>query len=364
MVRLAPIVALQCDPPGLRASPQLKEDLVSNRRRPPVAGLVAVAAAAAMVVTAVVVRNPADAAVGAAAAASPSMTMSMPPAGGAWVPVDQGKWQAQLAAFNAMTPRPLPANPRRNPEFNATCTYSHSFKDDPIVFPGQPGASHMHTFIGNDSTNANTTTDSLYAHTASSCAPAEDHSAYWVPTLYEHGQPVEPDQFVVYYGSLLPDTTHTVPMPQGLRMIVGDAKLQAPTPAGTVNQFYCAGGPQDGRTRSTDGNWPVCDGGHLHFTMRFPDCWDGQHLDSPNHKDHVSFGYGGGCPAAFPVPIPAVTYSISWPTAGTADGFTLASGMASSIHGDAFFAWDNDAMGHRVKDCVVQKVQCNTAGQY
>jgi Domain of unknown function (DUF1996)/Carbohydrate binding module (family 6) len=303
----------------------------------------------------------------------PSMTMpstsmpatSMPAPTGSWIDVDQAKWQAQLAAFQAMTPRPIPAGARKNPEFNATCTYSHSAPDDPIVFPGAKGASHLHSFIGNDSTDANTTTDSLLKFTASSCQPLEDHSAYWIPSLKENGNWVEPDQVVVYYGSLEADPSKTVPMPQGLRMIAGDAKLQVPTPQGSINAFYCAGGPQDGKERSTDGNWPVCgDGGTLHFTLRFPDCWDGLHLDSPTHKGHVAFGYAGACPAAFPVPIPAVTFSIAYPTSGTVAGFQLSSGMASSMHGDAFFAWDDDALGHRVKDCVVQSTPCNTAGEF
>ena len=297
---------------------------------------------------------------------APTMSTTAPPPAPAvgWLPVDQARWSAQLAAFPAMTPRPDPGSPRRNAEFNATCTYSHSAPDDPIVFPGLSGASHMHSFIGNDGTNANTTTDDLMKFTASSCEPLEDHSAYWVPTLYEHGQPAEPRQVVVYYGSLLQDKTKTVPMPLGMRMIAGDAKLQTATPQGPVHQFYCAGGPPEGRERSTDGNWPVCDGGTLTYTLDFPDCWDGKHLDSPNHKQHLSFGAGGACPAAFPVPIPAVKFVIFYATSGTRDGFRLSSGMASSMHGDAFFAWEDDAMAHRVKDCVVQVIQCNTAGGF
>ncbi|RSM45346.1 coagulation factor 5/8 type domain-containing protein [Actinoplanes sp. ATCC 53533] len=298
--------------------------------------------------------------------ASPSATSATPTpaATTGWIPVDQERWAAQLAAFRAMTPRPVPANRGRNAEFNATCQYSHSAPDDPIVFPNMAGASHLHSFVGNDSTNAASTPDSLTRLTASSCKPFEDHSAYWVPTLFEHGKAVEPEQVVVYYGSLLEDKTKTVPMPYGMRMIAGDAKKQEPTPRGAVNQFYCAGGPQDGKTRSTDGNWPVCDGGTLHFTLRFPDCWDGKHLDSPNHKSHVAFGGGGKCSGDYPVAIPALTFSIAYPTSGTADGFKLASGMASSMHGDAFLAWEDDAMAHRVKDCVVQETPCNTAGKF
>jgi len=305
------------------------------------------------------------------ASPSPTVTASSPAPSAStssdtgWIPVDQARWAAQLAAFEARTPRPVPAGHNKNAEFNATCTYSHMKPDDPIVFPNMPGASHMHSFIGNDITSASTTADDLMKFTSSSCQPAEDHSAYWVPTLYEHGQPVQPGSVVVYYGSLETDKSLTVPMPAGLRLIAGDAKKQIPTPQGAVNAFYCAGGPQDGATRSTDGNWPVCgDGGTLHFTLRFPDCWDGKHLDSPGHKSHVSFGAGGTCPAAFPVPIPAVTFSISYPTSGSADGFTLSSGMASSMHGDAFFGWEDDAMAQRVKDCVDQVAQCNTAGQF
>jgi hypothetical protein len=293
------------------------------------------------------------------ASAMPSMSATTT---AGWIPIDQAKWQAQLAEFNALTPRSVTTT-RHNPEFNATCTYSHSAKDDPIVFPGVAGASHMHSFIGNNSTNANTTDESLLALTASTCNPVQDHSAYWVPSLIENGNYVEPKQVIVYYGSLLADTTKTVPMPQGLRMIAGSAKLQVPTPAGSVNAFYCAGGPQDGVARSADGNWPVCQaGGTLTYFLRFPDCWDGLHLDSPDHKGHVSFGVGGGCPALFPVPIPAVSIELLYPTSGTTAGFSLSSGMASSMHGDGFFAWDNNVMAERVKDCVVPKVQCDTFG--
>jgi hypothetical protein len=286
------------------------------------------------------------------------------PSGDGWVTIDQAAWNAQLTAFNAMAPRAVPANSVRVPEFNASCQYSHSKPDDPIVFPGLAGASHMHSFLGNDSTDANTTTDTLLRNAGTSCRPAEDLSAYWIPSLYEHGQVVEPKDVVVYYGSRLTDSSRTVPFPQGFRMIAGDAKLQVPTPAGSVNQFYCAGaGGEIGR--SADGNWPLCaPGATLMFQLVFPDCWDGVHLDSPTHKAHVAYTYDGTCHGDFPVAIPSVSFLIAYPTSGTADGFQLASKMASSMHGDAFFAWDNAALGHRVKNCVVQRAKCNTAGDF
>ena len=283
------------------------------------------------------------------------------PGGAGWVVMDQAVWQQQLAQFNAIPAKTVPANAVRVPEFNATCAYSHSRPDDPIVFPNMPGASHMHSFLGNPSTNAATSTQTLLQNAGTTCRPGQDLSAYWIPSLFERGQVIEPKDVVVYYGSRLADPTRTVPFPQGFRYIAGDARLQTPTPAGSVNAFYCAG-PGGEIGRSADGNWPRCaPTATLMFQLVFPDCWDGIHLDSPSHKEHVAYG---NCSGQFPVAIPSVSFLISYPTAGSADGFQLASGMASSMHGDSWMAWDNAALGQRVKNCVVQNAKCNSAGTY
>ncbi|MGX6601050.1 DUF1996 domain-containing protein [Micromonosporaceae bacterium Da 78-11] len=304
---------------------------------------------------------------GSTAPTTPATTAptTAPPAGAGWVDVDQAAWAKQLAEFKAMPFRPITNNPVRVAEFNAACTVSHSKADDPIVLPNLPGGSHMHSFLGNDSTDAATTTDTLLKNVGSSCKPGDDHSAYWIPTLYENGKAVEPHGVTVYYGSRLPDTTKTVPFPQGFRMIVGDAKKQAETPKGANGQFWCAGaGGEAGR--SADGNWPVCaKTAELTFQLTFPDCWDGVHLDSPDHKSHVGGADSKGvCSGKFPLAIPSLSFVIGYPTSGSDAGFKLSSGNASSMHGDAFFAWENDALGHRVKDCIVQKAKCNTAGTF
>ncbi|MGK5677939.1 DUF1996 domain-containing protein [Actinoplanes sp. URMC 104] len=293
-------------------------------------------------------------------------TTSAPAGEGAgWVVMDQAKWQAQLAEFNAMKPKAITNNPVRVAEFNASCTVSHAASDDPIVLPGLPGGSHRHSFLGNDSTDAFTTTDTLLKNAGSSCKPGEDRSAYWIPSLLENDKVVEPHGVTVYYGSRLPDTTKTVPFPQGFRMIVGDAKKQVATPKGAPGQFWCAGaGGEIGR--SADGNWPVCaKTAEITFQLTFPDCWDGVHLDSPDHKSHVGPADSSGkCSGKFPVAIPSLSFVIGYPTSGSAAGLKLSSGNASSMHGDAFFAWDNAALGHRVKDCIVQKAKCDTFGNF
>lgn len=70
-------------------------------------------------------------------------------------------------------------------EFQVFCGTDHQNTGDPIVFPGQAGKSHMHSFFGN--TNAASTTESLMTK-PSSCArdmQTTDRSAYWVPALYQ-----------------------------------------------------------------------------------------------------------------------------------------------------------------------------------
>ncbi|RKR91105.1 uncharacterized protein DUF1996 [Micromonospora pisi] len=306
----------------------------------------------------------------AAATASAATAPKIPRTG--WVPVDNTAWKAQVSAYNALKVDPVPAGVGNLPEFRADCQYSHSLPDDPIVAPGLPGASHMHSFVGNKAVDANTVAEDLTKFTATSCKPVQDHSAYWVPTLYDNatGKPVETTGFRVYYRSHMSNSTGQMPMPNGLRMITGDAKKKKPTPRGATGQFYCAfygPGDLDGIARSTNGNWPICGGdATLHFMMQFPDCWDGKHLDSPNHKDHVAYGAGNTCPRSHPVKIPAITFDIRYGAKGTPAGYYLSSDKegksASSMHGDAFVMWDVDTMNKRTKNCVLQRRTCDNYG--
>ena len=48
-------------------------------------------------------------------------------------------------------------------EFQTNCSVTKRAPDDPIVFPNLPGASHDHSFVGNNTVNASTTLNSLVA---------------------------------------------------------------------------------------------------------------------------------------------------------------------------------------------------------
>ncbi|MET0424811.1 MAG: DUF1996 domain-containing protein [Actinoplanes sp.] len=296
------------------------------------------------------------------------------PAKPGWTNVDPAAWKAQVSAYRNRKIDPVPAGVGNLPEFRADCKYSHRLADDPIVLPGLPGASHMHSFVGNKALDADTRAADLMKFTATTCKPVQDHSAYWVPTLYDNatGKPVETTGFRVYYRSLRNNSTGQMPMPNGLRMIAGDAKKKVPTPRGAQGQFYCAfygPGDLDGVARSTNGNWPICgEPATLHFMLQFPDCWDGKHLDSPDHKSHVTMGSDQGCPASHPVRIPAITFDIQYGAKGSKAGYYLSSDptgkSASSMHGDAFVMWDVDAMNKRTKDCIQQRKTCDNYGYY
>ncbi len=297
-----------------------------------------------------------------AAAAPPG---SAPPARPGWVRVDAAQQAADVKAFFAMKPRKVTNNPVKVPEFNASCKASHRNDDDPIVAPGLPGASHNHTFMGNTSTDAFSTADSLFANKATTCTPAQDHSAYWIPTLLKNGKAVNPSGVTVYYGSRLRDPGKTVPFPFGFRMITGDAKNQVDTPDKQGNHFWCAGiGGETGRT--PDGEWPVCaKTANLVRQVTFPDCWDGKHLDSPDHKSHVGpADRDGKCSGKFPVAIPSVSFVIGYPLSTDTAGIKLASGTGFSMHADFFNAWEPKALAERVRNCLNQGVKCGSDGQF
>jgi hypothetical protein len=306
----------------------------------------------------------------AAATAKPAKAADPVPRTG-WLPVDQAAWDRQLAAYRKTKADP-PGDAGNLPEFRADCQYSHRKPDDPIVAPGLPGASHMHSFVGNKAVDAHTTAADLMKFTATTCKPKVDHSAYWVPTLYEAAtkKPVETTGFRVYYRSIRDNSRGIVPIPNGLRMIAGDAKKRVPTPRGAQGQFYCAfygPGDVDGYARSDNGNWPICaEPAGLHFMLQFPDCWDGKNLDSPNHKDHIAFGTNNACPSSHPVRIPALTFDIAYGAKGSKAGYYLSSDpngrSASSMHGDAFVMWDEKQMNQRVRNCIAERRTCNNTG--
>lgn len=86
--------------------------------------------------------------------------------------------------------------------FRTYCFYSHMAADDPLVAPGRPGGSHLHTFFGNTGVDAFSTADSIQFGGESTCrGGTANRSAYWVPSIIDTntGQAIVPEFLIAYY---------------------------------------------------------------------------------------------------------------------------------------------------------------------
>jgi hypothetical protein len=97
--------------------------------------------------------------------------------------------------------------------FSIRCGLSHRADDDPIVYPGQPGAAHTHDFFGNRSTDAGSDYESMMDGDTS-CELEADTAGYWVPTLLgPDGTPVQV-RFMFAYGTCRYSAVPRAPSPR------------------------------------------------------------------------------------------------------------------------------------------------------
>ncbi|MDG6101624.1 DUF1996 domain-containing protein [Dactylosporangium aurantiacum] len=274
-------------------------------------------------------------------------------------------WEFQVFGTGGSTPTSnpttIPPGAVRVAEFLADCPFSHRLPDDPIVFPGLPGASHMHSFFGSTVTNGNTTVNDL-ANGPSNCNPAVDKSSYWVPTLYQDGVAKEPVITTFYYlGEGVSDAVReqTQSLPYGLRIVAGNAKATAPD-ATTISRWSCLHHNEAGAGKDFI-NCPA--DSMLESYLDFPQCWNGRDLDSADHKSHMAYPVNGACPATHPVPVPKLRQVLRYPVNGDPSRIRLSSGAGFTMHGDFFNAWPQAEMDRRVAYCIRLKVKCGADGR-
>ncbi|MFI7599480.1 DUF1996 domain-containing protein [Actinoplanes sp. NPDC049681] len=256
---------------------------------------------------------------------------------------------------------PVTNPPTTHHEFQANCSVSRSnLPDDPIVFPNLPGASHSHTFMGNTTTNAATTLASLQAG-QTSCITPGDRTGYWMPTLLNGDTPVQPvGRQVIYYKSGVIDYRSVRPSPPGLRYVVG-------SPSATLAEFRDAPGAVEGwecgdSVRNWDFPASCVVGSQLNIRYQAPSCWDGIHLDTPDHKSHMAYPVVGVCPASHPVAVPMIEFKMAFPVSGTMADVRLASGRGYSFHYDFYNAWDAPTLAALVTHCINGGLQCDPRG--
>lgn len=243
-------------------------------------------------------------------------------------------------------------------QFVVECPFSHALPDDPIVYPNDAGASHLHVFFGNVASNADATLDSLLGQ-GTTCEQQQDTASYWAPALLDNGQLIEPVKSVAYYRAGVGiDPTTVVAFPPGLLMIAGDAMATEAQPTSVVAWSCGSGGMRDELP-------PSCpeDRG-LRIDITFPDCWDGKNLDVDGHRTHMHYSSNGKCPSSHPVSVPQLIFSVAYPVHGDASHLQLASGGLMTGHADFINSWDQEKLEEEVALCIGRDIVCGvTSGR-
>ena len=243
--------------------------------------------------------------------------------------------------------------------FNSACRFSHRAPDDPIVHPGHEGMAHSHDFIGNETTDAHSTYDTMVGR-RTTCDRPRDTAAYWFPTLSKDGVPQESRLTLVYYRTGgLADKEQIRPIPADLKIIAGSASATGPQDVRIVS-WSCGDDPWYVRFDHIPAN---CDGEQLVLHFDFPNCWDGERLDSRDHQSHMAYAWegddhSGQCPASHPVQLPSVEINTRWMIEGPNTGITLASGAPYTAHADFWNTWVQKRMVHLTKKCIAGSRVC------
>ena len=249
-------------------------------------------------------------------------------------------------------------------QFRLACEYSHFNYDDPIVFPGQAGQSHLHMFFGNTLADAFTTTETLVNSGGSTCNGFElNRSGYWVPALIDgDNNAVVPDAIILYYKSKEPE--NVVAMPQGLKMVAGNTRGETFTASHELN-WSCGG---NGAAYNLTNRIPDCGGDVINSSVLFPNCWDGVNLDSSDHLSHMAYvPEEKPCPSSHPVRLPQISILLYFPGTDSVDGWHLSSDRTSgsnsrpgaTLHADWFGGWNEDAIELWIAGCMTAARNCS-----
>ncbi|WP_217165653.1 DUF1996 domain-containing protein [Streptomyces sp. AC512_CC834] len=255
--------------------------------------------------------------------------------------------------------------------------------DNLIAAPGvDNGAHHVHDYVGNQDNDAFSSDQDL-ANADTSCQNQGDKSTYYWPVLRLQdgteefdandqgggaegniGKILQPAQAELkFVGNQQSDV---VAMPKFLRIITGDAKAFTNGDANANTSWSCSGFED----RQVTDKYPLCpDGSQVLRTTNFQSCWDGQNIDSANHRDHTAFvQQDGSCPDGFQA-IPQLqvrlAYDIPTPTIENGqvqnpyavDSFPEQLHKPITDHNDFINVMDEDLM-NEVVDCINRGEDC------
>ena len=245
--------------------------------------------------------------------------------------------------------------------FSVACHVARVARDDPIVHPDTPGASHLHDFFGPRSITAFSTPKSLLGK-PTSCDNTGDTAGYWTPSPTMSGVPVRPGFQNEYWfdGGF----KHVSTIPFGLELVAGNSMATTPQPLSHVF-YYCGQSPVNTVHSSLPydcSNSNDTTNHEIIMVVVFPQCWDGK-LPSGNDASHVAYPVKPGvCPQGFSHPLPRleehVHTFISSPFVNGKFVFHLSSGSAYSLHGDFMNAWRPATLLEFVTECINAHLHC------
>lgn len=234
------------------------------------------------------------------------------------------------------------------------CPYSHSLPDDPIVFPNRPGASHLHDFFGNISTNASSTYSSMRG-APTTCGLKDDTGGYWVPALSNNGKRVlaSGKRQKFYYRKRVKGVVES--FPPDFRMIAGNSKAvsEAGNPQLGKGIYYgCSDNSSPGSLRKPR----ACSTGIMSLHVEFPNCWDGISLPEGS-QGHMVYARGN-CPATHPHKFASLIFRFEYPIGKGPQNITLDSGAYYTAHGDFWNTWSQFKLEQLTRDCLSANKNC------
>lgn len=223
--------------------------------------------------------------------------------------------------------------------------------------PGAAGTSMHHDFYGNTTTTASSTAQSLVGG-KSTCTTSADASAYWTPTLYQHGAALTPQAALIYWRRPAGDASAVQTIPVGLQLIAGNETATAPQ-ATSVTFWTCS--RQVGTRDATATPHDCAPGADLRLVVTFPSCWDGHTLKGAE-QTNVVYRTPGGCPSSHPIQLPQIVFHVNYPTSSAA-GLTLSitptkQGSTDTEHVDFINGWTQSALTGDVTACVATATRC------
>ncbi|RSN62970.1 hypothetical protein DMH01_10140 [Amycolatopsis sp. WAC 04182] len=260
--------------------------------------------------------------------------------------------------------KPEPGRNASTGSFTVDCGRNENGHFNPDNFIAQPGvrngAQHLHDYVGNLSTNADSDNDSLLG-AGTTCRNGDESTYFWPVVRIDTAEEAEEQQGqerrqgdrnrqrndqnqqdqnqqnqnqqdeaqldepnadnelagndgeiqrpavvdITFKGNAREKVKE---MPKFLRILYGDAKVSTNGPANARESWTCTG--FENRLIK---QYPICpEGSDVKRVHTFPSCLDGDNIDSENHRDHIKYPDENGECGNGLTAVPELTISLTY----------------------------------------------------